>query len=470
MIVQLDTGQSYLLKEGFYPSLELVFTLPEVPTHFRTFKYTWTTAGLPFVSSILSPKIMKFRDGSCLMASRCIGTWVYDPMHPRQLRWIIYGGAVQPFFRYDDQSMRHWLETGGACPKEMLIRLIHTNKPIELSISRLSFKPVLIFTDHCDFDSDILLRKQRTCFSSRGIRVTKRVFLKKHTHKGEWNSAWEGNEDEFHRWASEGHELCYHALSQSKLPDPAVQEALVEQFQSPLDDPTQFRTWIDHGYQRYNVSKALDLKDRSRRLWHLSQKGVRQCWNYYDVAEVTDNLNQLDYDQMAPFRILTARHLTLTEKIRILLFFNSTEQDLIRYRAIAGIIKDRKIFQLLQQGLIFVILVLKALFPRKLERRLRNAQSIIPTEVPQMTAFQSLIVKDFSKAFGEPYVRFKKESGLAIVHTYFSFLEGHHGSTLFKSKSGDMEPRVEQVFSMIGQDIAHGNLFQNKYKTFKYPF
>lgn len=459
MIVQLDAGQSYKLKQGFYPSLELVFNLPEVPTHFRTYKYTWTTADAPFVASTLSPKILKFPDGTCLMACRIIGTWVYDPKRPRQLRWIIYGADVQPFFRYDESSMRHWFETGGTCTEEIQLRLIRTDKPIELSFSQLPFKPVMIFTDHCDFDSDLLLRKQRECFTSRGIRVTKGVFLKKHSHKGDWNSAWEGNEDEFRQWAAEGHELCYHALSQSKLPDPAMQEALVQQFQSPLSDPMQFRTWIDHGYQRYNISKARDLIDRAQRLLHLVQKGVQQCWNYHDVAEVTDNLNQLDYDQMTPFRILNARSLSLTEKIRILLYFNATESDLVRYRAIAGIIKERKIFSMLPQGFIFLKLVLKALFSNPSERRLRNAQSVIPTEIPSMCAFQSIIVKDFSKAFGQPYNRFKAESGLAIVHTYFSFLEGHHGSTLFKSATGEITPRVEEVFDSIGRDIAQGELW-----------
>jgi hypothetical protein len=459
MTVRLQADESFTSKGGFCSSLELVFTLSSRPTHFRTYRYTWERSNRIHIASPLCPKILRFADGTYLMANTCLGSWVYDPSNPRELRWVLLGREVQPFFIFTQDGTRSWLESGGKIPAGKVFRLLKTGQPVEPSFSRIPFSPVVVFTDHCDFDSDRLLVRQRELFDKHGIRVTKGVFLKKHSHKGEWNSAYEGNESEYSRWVSDGHELCYHALSQSRLPNPELQDRLYRDFSAPVPGDDQFRTWIDHGYQRYNLSKSKGMEELMERLSHLSVKGVRNVWNYYDVAEAVDSLNMLDYRQMSPLRILASGGRTLSDRLRILIFFNSGESGLLRYRSLAGRLKQGGRVRFIRNAFEMARLLIESFRGHGSDIRLRNAQSLFPSTREGVTAFQSIIVKDFVKAFGKPYRRLKEEFGLAIVHTYFSFLEGHHGSTLFLNPEGEVSIEVERVLESLGRDIKEGRVW-----------
>ena len=456
MRIRLKTDEVHTVRRGHYGSLELVFSLKNQPTHFRTFKYTWEKADRPHISSMLSPKIMRFADGTYLMANRCWGTWLYEPERPLELRWILLGKEVQPFFLYEADSKRDWVEVGCELDSDMDFKLIRTERPIEVSFSRIPFSPVMVFTDHCDFDSDVLLTAQRDLFKRAGVRVTKGVFIRKYSHKGDWNSAYEGNEEEFSSWVGDGHELCYHALSQSILPNEGEQNELYRVFNAPVADEGQFRTWIDHGYQTYNTTKSADKIEHGRRLEHLSSKGVRNIWNYHDVAEVIDTLNQLDYNQMEPKRIFKSRTLGWADRVRIAFFFNTTEADLLKYRGMAGLLKKRRILHALQALPGIVGPLIRSIRNLSISRKVRNAQSVFPSEHPGITAFQSIIVKDFKRSLGKPYERLKEECGLAILHTYFSFLGSHHGVTLFQSADGRVTNEIEKSFKTIGEDVRNG--------------
>jgi hypothetical protein len=289
-----------VIQKGFHQNLSFTLQLPFKPSFFRSFKYTWESTEQIQISGPLSPKILKFDDGGYLMSNRYIGTWVYDPKKPLEMEWVIVGKDVQPFFQYDTQHGRDWLEVGAEFNENIELIVFETREPFEVSFSKIPFKPVVIFTDHCDFDSDVLLHKQRELFKEMNLKITKGFFLKKHSHKGDWNSAFEGNEKEFQKWQADGHELCYHSLSQSKLPKNG-NNVLINTFQSPI--PEEVVTWIDHGYQSYNVSKSINTQNRLERLKHLKGKRIINFWNYYDVGEPTDNLNQLDYQQLQVGRI-----------------------------------------------------------------------------------------------------------------------------------------------------------------------
>lgn len=448
--------------KGFHQNLRFNIQLPSKPSFFRTFKYTWESTKELQISGPISPKILKFEDGSYLMANRYIGTWVYDPKKPLELEWIIAGGDVQPFFKYDDKNGREWLEVGAEFKEDIQLSIFETKEPFEVSFSKIPFKAVVIFTDHCDFDSDILLKRQREFFKEMNLKVTKGFFLKKHSHKGDWNSAYEGNEKEFQKWDEDGHELCYHSLSQSKLPSQGNDE-LIDTFQSPIIK--KVLTWIDHGYQSYNISKSIDRKNRTERLKHLKGKGILNFWNYYDVGEVVDNLNQLDYHQLTTGRIFKA-FIKIKDKLRILYFYNSDEEQVIFYRNLAGYVKVKDWWGIIKSIVKFVFGLMKLMKPLNKQKQIMRAQSVFNAEIPKLISFQTIVVKDWVQAFAQPYKRLIDESGLAIIHSYFSFLGEHHGNTLFQNEAGKISNNVGTSFRHLGEDIKKGEIWNPTLKEF----
>ena len=110
----------------------------------------------------------------------------------------------------------------------------------------LGFLPIVCFTDHSDFDTTALLKLQRKLFSDLGIKVTKGFFLYDYTHKTE-NASFEAEEsrNELILWAQEGHELAYHALSQSYRGQRSETE--FQKFESPEALP-KITCYIDHGF------------------------------------------------------------------------------------------------------------------------------------------------------------------------------------------------------------------------------
>jgi hypothetical protein len=453
-----QSNQKILIPSGYYKSLKVIIQFSKQLKFIRNFKYQWQSLDKTCICGPLSPKILKFSDGSYLMANRYIGTWLYDPEEPTQIEWIIFGKDVQPYFRYDKKHKREWLEVGGRLHEDLELQLIETENPIELSFSKLSFKPVIIFTDHCDFDSDVLLKKQREFFKSKNIKVTKGFFLKKYSNKGEWNSALEGNESEYLNWINDGHELANHSLSQSILPGSSKNNELFEEFNNPNFE-SSIKVWIDHGYQTYNISKSTDYQQRAVRLNLLKQKGINLIWNYYDVAEVVDSLNQLDYDQMSLSRIFCAKKLSFIEKTRISIFHLSTEENLLLYRRLTSTIKQMNV----QRFLIVVSNVTKLLFciirKRPNFAKLKRSQCIFNSGITDIHGFQTIVVKDWLHALGMPLGVLKSESGLSIVHSYFSFLGKHHNNPLFMDERGSISMEVNEVFDSLGKDIEAGEIW-----------
>jgi hypothetical protein len=446
----------FIIKKGNYNYLVFNINLKSKPSFFRSFKYSWEKTDDIQISGPLSPKIIKFDDGTYLMANRYIGTWVYDPENPLILKWIIVSKETQPFFKYDDNGGREWLNVGIEFIEDISINVFETKEPFELSFSKIPFKPVVIFTDHCDFDSDILLKKQREFFKEMGICISKGFFLKKHSHKGIWNSAFEGNEQEYKKWLNEGHELCYHSLSQSKIPNNG-NEDLFNSFTNPFLE--KIETWIDHGYQSYNLSKSNTDRIRKNRLEKLLQKGIKNIWNYNDVGEVVDNMNQLDFRQITISRVFSSK-IRWIDKLRIIYFFNSTENEIIVYRKLAELVKERKILNFAKYITTFLIGFNKLfLKPVDLKEKIKRSQVTFCTEVTGIIGFQTIVVKDWVNAFGIPYARLKRESGIAVLHSYFSFLGKHHVNTLFTDELGNMNENVRNSFMKLKKDIVKSEIW-----------
>jgi len=454
---------------GFYKSLTIMITLPKKPMWIRNFKYEWQSTEKTIIVGPISPKILKFDDQTFLMANRYIGTWVYNPEKPFELEWIIFGENVQPYFRYDSNHVRDWLEVGGELSEDIQLKLFKTEKPFELSFSKFPFKAVVIFTDHCDFDSDLLLLKQREFFKKHSIKTTKGFFLKKYSHKGDWNSAYEGNEVEFQKWRDDGHELANHSLSQSRLADPWENQQLFHSFNNP-ESIGSVKVWIDHGYQDYNLTKLNNLEHRSQHLNHLKTKGLEMFWNYFDVSEVCDTLNQLDYEQMTISRIIRAKGLRFTEKIRLAVFHLSSESNLLIYRKIATTIKKKKLQSTFITWFHFLRLILGVFKKQSLALKIKRTQSIFDTEIAGLDGFQTIIVKDWVHAFNTPFKKLQDEQGLAIIHSYFSFLEKHHINPLFFDKYGNIAKDVEKSFEQLSDAIKQKKIWNPTLTEFNLHF
>lgn len=458
MKIKLQYQDKTIIPKGFYKSLSILIQLPNKPKWIRNFKYEWQSIDKTAIVGPISPKILKFDDGTCLMANRYIGTWVYNPECPLVVEWLIFGENVQPYFRYDSNHAREWLEVGGELSEDLELKLIETKQPFELSFSKIPFKGVVIFTDHCDFDSDILLRRQREFFEKHAIKSTKGFFLRKHSHKGEWNSAFEGNESEFQEWIKDGHELANHSLSQSGLADPKENQKLFENFKNPsVISPV--KVWIDHGYQNYNITKTVDLEHRYQSMQHLKSKGINMIWNYFDVTEACDSLNQLDYEQATISRIFRARGLNILDKIRIAFFHLSNENNLLLYRQTAGILKKREFKRIV---LLFKNLMRMALginYKLNLSLLIKRSQTVFNSELDGLQGFQSITVKDWVHALNLPLKRLQSESGLAIIHSYFAFLGNHHVNPLFLNKEGIVSKVVDESFSCLSNAIKRNEIW-----------
>jgi len=274
-------------------SFEIEFKVS--PIAWRNHDYTWVDLKKDRIANDLSPKILKFEDDNYLLSNRYFGFWEIKSNNKRLLKWHVHSSDLSPFFYFDENGKRNWIDTPLSFDKPLKLKLYFgKTKPIELSHSKIPFSPVLIFSDHCDFDSDILLEKQRFFFKKHGIKVTKGFFPHHFSKRGDWNSSFERNSNELIKWKNEGHELCFHSLSQSTIWDEQKRNFQFDNFQSP--DDVKVTTWIDHGFQPYNLSKAKNLSERNQRLIHLNEKGINLVWNYNDVGEGVFNLNQNSFE------------------------------------------------------------------------------------------------------------------------------------------------------------------------------
>lgn len=430
-------------------SVRIEFILKERPIAFRDHDYVWKPCTKLRISNPISPKILKFPGGAFLMANKYLGTWVYDPKTPNLLEWRIWGADLSPTFHYGADMFRHWYQPEYPFTEEIEVGLIETQKPLELSRSKIPFSPVIVFTDHCDFDSQILLEKQREFFKERSIKVTKGFFTCHFSKKGDWNASMERNEAEYIKWVQDGHELAYHSLSQSILRDKKEEKMLFTSFKSPQF--AQVKTWIDHGYQPYNWTFQVMSDQKQAFQTHLKDKGICLAWSYYDSSEACWNLNQNNYQLSSSSKIMFSK-LNFLDKLRVLLYYNGSDTLIVKYRKIAPLIKEGVIIQALRLLNSLSIKLGK-------DDYIKRVQIFFNIGVLDFSFFQTLAIKDWYLAFGKPLDNLIKEKGVAILHTYFSFTEKHHHNPLFEEYSTNINTKVIDGFNKLAYHIDNKNLW-----------
>lgn len=430
-------------------SISLKFYFSEVPVAFRNHDYTWCKCNTLCISNPVSPKILKFRGDTYLMADRYVGTWIYNPEHPKILEWRLWGPELSPVYHFDDNRLRHWYKPQYYSNKPLEIGLIITETPVEISRSLLPFSAVVVFTDHCDFDSAESLSAQREFFKNRNIKVTKGYFTRHYSRKGDWNASLEKNRKEYEKWVHDGHELAYHSLSQSILPFTEDHETVFNSFASPSF--ANVATWIDHGYQPYNWSLQDTRELKVLFQQHMLEKKVRLVWNYYDASEASWNLNQNNF-RISDFKNIIFSKLSLFDKIRILLFYNGSDEFLVKYRKIAPLIKEGHILKA------FTALS-EINFQLSLEDYIKRVQLFFSVDSEDITFFQTIAVKDWSIGLGKPLDNLIKERGVAVIHSYFSFTGSHHNNPLFLQNSVSLNKKAELAFDRLSGHIKSGNIW-----------
>lgn len=434
-------------------ALEIEFS--ESPRFYRDSSYKWSHTNQICISDPLSPKILKFSSGDFLMANKYFGTWIYNPKIPNQLSWILISKGTSPSFYFDDERERIWVNPELDTKILPELKLILTKNPVEVSRSKIPFSPVIIFTDHCDFDSDTLLESQRKFFKKHSIKTTKGLFLNHYSHKGDWNSSYDKNPKEYLKWKEDGHELCIHSITQSIIPE--KEKLIFSEFRIP--EILKINTWIDHGYQPYNWSLQKDVDQRVFFLDQIKSRGIELIWNYYDVSEASWNLNQLN-SNLNSFQKIFSSGISLKEKLRIAVFYRGSEKTVKRYRKVAGNIKKGKVLE--------VFKILPGLLSRiKLDEMIKRVQVFFHVIDNDVTFFQSIVVKDWVVAFGTPLENLVKEKGVAILHTYFSFMGKHHVNKMFLSENGNIDPLVDQAFSRLSKLISKNEIWNPTLVEFK---
>ena len=440
-----------------FKELSFEIEFKESPIAWRNHDYSWVDLRKKRIANELSPKILKFQDEKYLMSNRYLGVWEMNPRNKRLLTWYIHHSELSPFFYFEENGKRNWVDTPIATDKPLVLKLYFgKTKPIEISRSKIAFSPVIIFTDHCDFDSDILLEKQRAFFNRHGIKVTKGFFLHHFSKKGDWNSSFERSSNEFYKWKKDGHELCFHALSQSTIWDEQKRNHQFKHFESPKE--LNVTTWIDHGYQLYNLSKVQITSERVNTLTHFTSKGINLVWNYNDVGEAIHNLNQNNYESLNLMNIVCSK-ISFTDKVRITLFYFGNEEIIKQYRKLSVQMQGAKgKFDKLQLYFITLALLCRCMMGLKSDRK-KSTQIFFPTQVLGVTGFQTIVVKDWVMSFGKPLDLLVQENGISIIHSYFAFLGKHHVNPLFENAAGVISNEVEISFAKLGKLIRAGQIW-----------
>jgi len=450
-------------------SLVLIVDFDQPIVAWRGQDYQWNdNMSKELFSNDYAPKILVLKDGTHVLSSKNLGSWMYSPKKPNQLRWVLKHPRLTPVISYDKASNRRIRCTFAA--QDYNLTLLFTKEPVpEFSRSKVPFSPIICFTDHCDFDTNDSLKKQLAFFKKHNLRVSKGFFLN-HFSKRQNNSSYKFDAaiiDQFHK---EGHELVYHSLTQS-IRD---KKSAIDEF-SNFKAPTRFKTetWIDHGYQPYNFTKRQDTGINDQE-WAdtLRINDVKNLWTYLDSGTASQGIiNQLNPEHFTLSRIRSQKELGFRFLFRTAMFFAGGEKMLMTYRKFAKSTKNllyRKKLNAIIPGVTSGFKALWFLFLSLSSSKKRNtpftnaqyAPFIFRHEVGSHTfmLFQTVEVTDFENSFSpENLDLLCKENGAIIVHCYFSSPLKHQSGKLFNGD--EISSQNDKNFSYLHTLITEGKIW-----------
>lgn len=454
---------------------EIVFTYKIEAV--RTASYTWSSDFAFYIAGPLSPKILRLENGMYVQANTTVGFWEIDPHNHYKLLWRLNPDNSRILAQYEGQENFKTLVNVPLDLEGKALKLLVTDKkPLEWSRSKIPFSAIACFTDHCDFDTLENLKLQRELFKQSKVKVTKGLFLH-HFSKREDNASWENDAEELQKWVADGHELAYHSLSQS-LKEDAQSFTEFQHFEAPQPN---MPTWIDHGFQPYNLSLIQKNNIKQETFFSkMQQQHICNFWNYIDSGTATqgvvNQLNPQHFTLNAFYKGL--QNTSFKDKTGLLvknIFFHfyANEALIATYKTLASRVKKvllgRKLHQLpgLFKAVFSVIQPLAAvlLHWRKSKNRVYPLAKYNPLlfsftiNGKTMSVFQTLELLDFKNTLSPKMLdAFSGEKGVFIAHTYFSVPMAYHKGRMFTTPSS-ICPEVAANFSYLGKLIKEEKIW-----------
>jgi hypothetical protein len=456
--------------------IEIRFSQPII--EFRNHDYQWVDCNSDRIANEFCPKIIKLKDGTLIQANRNIGIWEVNKNQKKVLLWRFnpeYASSLTNYIK-DQNEVTIQSANQNFNWNENLAILFSKKNAIEFSRSRIPFTAIACFTDHCDFDTLENLKIQRAFFKRNNIKITKGFFLN-HFSKRTDNASYENDTIELKQWEEDGHELCYHSLSQS-IKSETNSNSDFFNFISPNLD---ISTWIDHGYQPYNLSlfknKKITEEDYEA---NLINKNIKILWNYIDSGTAAHGvINQLNSQHFTLSNFLRGnKDLGLLKKAQLMIknivfHFYGEQKIVLKYKSIAGNFKKviyqkdkSKIYALFKDGfgILFNILNVFVFWNSNKNKpyKLAKYSSILFKHTifeKEFYIFQTLEMVDFKNALCKENIEsLINEKGVFIAHTYFSVPMEYHNGRLFKTPK-TIDEEVNRNFIDLGFKIKNHEIW-----------
>jgi len=450
--------------------IEIVFEQPIL--EFRNHDYTWVKCNEDRVANEFCPKIVRLKNGQLVQANISSGIWEVRKKNPHVLLWRFNPDFSASITNYAGDFNRKSIISSKKRFnfKESPSLLFPKTYALEFSRSKYPFSAIACFTDHCDFDTFENLSLQRAFFKQNQVKITKGFFLN-HFSKRADNASFENDSEELLKWKSDGHELCYHSLSQSIKSETESFEDF-KKFIPPFND---INVWIDHGYQPYNLSllekSTLSNEDFEK---NLIDKKINILWNYIDSGtSVTGVINQLNAKQFTLNSFLKGnKDLKFPKKIQLMIkniifHFYNDENMILKYQQTAGNFKKivfqkkaKHLLPLLKNSLdlgfsVFSIFLFWNVYKNRPYKLAKYSPLVFKhiIDEKEFYIFQTLEMLDFQKSLSKSNIeKLVQEKGVFVAHTYFSVPMEYHGGKLF-SNANTINSLVYDNFKFLEEKI-----------------
>lgn len=480
--LEIFENKSIILLDKFqiknYISFDIEITFKDEIDFIRNHMYQWIKCDIEYSATDFSPKIIKLKNGYLIQPNIQDGIWDFNPKVKNKILWRFNPKNAAMLTKYSGKKNEKVLQSVTSkfdFPSEIAL-LFSKKNALEFSRSPIPFSSIACFTDHCDFDTLENLKLQRTFFKENNIKITKGFFLN-HFSKRDDNASFEKHSNELLKWKNDGHELCYHSLSQSIKTDKESFEDF-EFFNSPIEN---IPTWIDHGYQPYNLSLYQNSKvNEQKYVQILTDKKINILWNYIDSGTATlgviNQLNSNDFTLKNYFKGINSFRFKdrVALKIKLILFhFYADEQMITKYKNISSsfkkFVKEKNIMQLIaffKNSFSILIPLLKVFLNwnsvKNQPFKLAKYSPLVFKHYIQNTTysiFQTIEMVDFKKSLHPKNInKLIDEKGLFIAHTYFSVPMKYHTGKLFKTET-TIDEEVANNFSYLSSKIKDNSIW-----------
>ncbi len=473
--IKLDTHQ---FAAAGLNSFDLIISFNYPIVAFRNHDYTWVHCNRDRIAGPFTPKIIKLSNGTFVQPNVNLGFWEVQKKNPKVLLWRFNPPHASPLTVYSGKhNERVVAEANPIVTFSTPLELLFTTKTsIEFSRSPKPFAAIACFTDHCDFDTLDNLKQQRAFFKTNKIKVTKGFFLN-HFSKRENNASFELNQQELEQWSQDGHELAYHSLSQSLKNKPDS----FQDFYKFTPPSPMVPTWIDHGFQPYNLSlyQTQGMEDAVFATT-LNEKGITTLWNYIDSGTSAEGvINQLNSDDFTLGRFYNGiKNLGFKAKMGILIknsivHFYADERLITKYKSLATqfkqLIYDKKIGVLPRFLADFAGISAPLLKILVLWNQLKSKPYKLAKYTPlvfkhtlkgiDFYIFQTIEMIDFKKSLHPKTIdKLIEEKGVFIAHTYFSVPLSYHTGRMFDTVAS-IDITVKDNFNYLSAKVDLGEIW-----------